>query len=80
MFDKRTLENQIALVTGASRGIGRAVAIALGALGATVVGTGTTQAGASSIDEQLKSQGAMGRGAVLDVNDGAAISALLELI
>ncbi|MSQ50494.1 MAG: 3-oxoacyl-ACP reductase FabG [Betaproteobacteria bacterium] len=78
MFDKGTLDNQIALVTGASRGIGRAVASALGALGATVIGTGTTPPGASSIDQYLNSQAAKGRGAVLDVNDAAAISALLE--
>ena len=80
MFSKGTLDSQIALVTGASRGIGRAVASALANLGATVIGTGTTQAGASTIDDYLKMQAAKGRGAILDVNDAAAISALLEAI
>lgn len=80
MFNKNSLENQIALVTGASRGIGRAVAGALGALGATVVGTGTSAAGAAGVDEYLRAQSAKGRGAILDVNDDAAIAALLEAI
>ena len=48
------LENKVALVTGASRGIGRAIALELGRLGATVVGTATTQSGADSIAEYLK--------------------------
>ncbi len=78
MFSDKLLENQVALVTGASRGIGRAVAGALGALGATVIGTGTTQTGALTVDEYLSAQSARGRGAVLDVNDDAAIAALIE--
>ncbi len=78
MFSDKLLENQVALVTGASRGIGRAVAGALGALGATVIGTGTTQTGAQTVDEYLSAQSARGRGAVLDVNDDAAIAALIE--
>ena len=78
MFSDKLLENQVALVTGASRGIGRAVAGALGALGATVIGTGTTQTGALAVDEYLSAQSAHGRGAVLDVNDDAAIAALIE--
>lgn len=80
MFNKNSLENQIALVTGASRGIGRAVAGALGALGATVVGTGTSATGAAVVDEYLRAQSAKGRGAILDVNDDAAIAALLDTI
>lgn len=80
MFNKNSLENQIALVTGASRGIGRAVAGALGALGATVVGTGTSATGAAVVDEYLRAQSAKGRGAILDVNDDAAIAALLDAI
>lgn len=78
MFSDKLLENQVALVTGASRGIGRAVAGALGALGATVIGTGTTQTGALTVGEYLSAQSARGRGAVLDVNDDAAIAALIE--
>jgi 3-oxoacyl-[acyl-carrier protein] reductase len=66
------LQGEIALVTGASRGIGRAIALALGAAGATVIGTATGAAGVASIDEALKAAGAAGRGIVLDVADAAA--------
>ena len=74
MSDKQ-LEGKVALVTGASRGIGRAIALELAAGGATVVGTATTEAGARAITEALAAQG--GRGAVLDVTDAAACDALL---
>jgi 3-oxoacyl-[acyl-carrier protein] reductase len=70
------LDNQIALVTGASRGIGKAIAAELEAQGATVVGTATTQAGADAIKGWLPK----GRGAVLDVNDAAGVEALLAAI
>jgi 3-oxoacyl-[acyl-carrier protein] reductase len=66
------LQGEIALVTGASRGIGRAIALALGDAGATVIGTATGAAGVASIDEALKAAGLTGRGIVLDVADGAA--------
>ncbi|MGB6007520.1 3-oxoacyl-ACP reductase FabG [Castellaniella sp.] len=69
------LTGKIALVTGASRGIGRAVALELAAAGATVVGTATSQAGADGITEALAAQG--GRGAVLNVDDAAGCDALL---
>jgi 3-oxoacyl-[acyl-carrier protein] reductase len=69
------LAGKIALVTGASRGIGRAVALELAAAGATVIGTATSESGAQSVTESLAAQG--GRGAVLNVNDTAACDALL---
>lgn len=74
MSDKQ-LEGKVALVTGASRGIGRAIALELAAAGAVVVGTATSEAGARTITEALAAHG--GRGAVLDVNDAAACDALL---
>src|SRR5262245_5392575 len=61
------LKGQVALVTGASRGIGKAIALALGARGATVVGTATTDAGAQSITYYLLAGRAQGRGVRLDV-------------
>jgi 3-oxoacyl-[acyl-carrier protein] reductase len=68
------LQNDIALVTGASRGIGQAIARSLAAAGARVIGTATTEAGAVSISSWL---GSNGRGAVLDVGSSASIEALL---
>lgn len=69
--------DRVALISGASRGIGRAVAEALAAQGATVVGTATTQSGASRISEYLHDRGAKGRGVVLDVNEPSAIDSLI---
>jgi 3-oxoacyl-[acyl-carrier protein] reductase len=77
MFDKAMLENDTALVTGASRGIGRAIALALGGAGARVVGTATTPEGASQITSMFASHGHNGRGAVLDVGNPASIDALI---
>lgn len=68
------LQNDIALVTGASRGIGQAIAKALAAAGARVIGTATSAAGAEGISSWL---GNNGRGAVLDVGSAASIDALL---
>jgi 3-oxoacyl-[acyl-carrier protein] reductase len=68
------LQNDIALVTGASRGIGQAIAKALAGAGAKVIGTATTEAGAEGISAWL---GGKGRGAVLDVGNAASIDALL---
>ena len=74
------LEGKVALVTGASRGIGRAIALALGKAGATVAGTATSDAGASGIAEYLRSEGLQGAGFKLDVNDAAQIESVLGRI
>ena len=74
------LEGQIALVTGASRGIGRAIALDLGKHGATVIGTATSESGAQNISEYLKASGISGRGLALDVNDAGQIDATLDQI
>ena len=70
-------EGDCALVTGASRGIGREIALGLGRAGARVIGTATTAAGAAGISAALQSCGCSGRGAVLDVSAAASIEELL---
>jgi 3-oxoacyl-[acyl-carrier protein] reductase len=74
------LDGQIALVTGASRGIGRAIALALGQAGATVIGTATSEAGAAGIQQAFEAAGIRGRGIVLDVTDTAAVPATISAI
>jgi len=75
----QNLQNQTALVTGASRGIGRAIALELVRQGAKVVGTATSAAGAAAISEYLEqAQPGCGKGVVLNVNDAAACSAVID--
>jgi 3-oxoacyl-[acyl-carrier protein] reductase len=73
-------QGQIALVTGATRGIGKAIALGLGAQGATVIGTSTSAAGAKAIGDYLAAAKCAGKGAMLEVNDGAAIDGLVAEI
>ncbi|MHC8946779.1 3-oxoacyl-[acyl-carrier-protein] reductase [Advenella incenata] len=75
MSEQKELTGQIALVTGASRGLGKAIALELAKRGATVVGTATSEAGAQAISDLLA--GNQGRGVVLNVTDAAACDALL---
>ncbi|HYM41907.1 MAG TPA: 3-oxoacyl-ACP reductase FabG [Steroidobacteraceae bacterium] len=71
------LENEVALVTGASRGIGAAIALALGKAGARVIGTATSAEGAARLDATFASHGYNGRGAVLDAGSAESIEALM---
>ncbi|MCH8136989.1 MAG: 3-oxoacyl-ACP reductase FabG [Proteobacteria bacterium] len=75
LFTSDVLAGEIALVTGASRGIGAAIAAALAAAGATVIGTATTQGGADGISVAL---GSGGRGAVLNVADDDSVQTLIK--
>jgi len=74
------LEGQVALVTGASRGIGQACAIELGKMGATVIGTATSDSGAQAISQYLADHQIKGVGLKLNVNEGAAIEPTMESI
>jgi 3-oxoacyl-[acyl-carrier protein] reductase len=75
-----SLQGQVALVTGASRGIGQAIALELGKLGATVIGTATTEKGAQAIGAYLDAAGIKGAGMALNVNDSAQVDAVLDAI
>ncbi|WP_434458718.1 3-oxoacyl-ACP reductase FabG [Stutzerimonas urumqiensis] len=74
------LQGKVALVTGASRGIGQAIALELGRQGALVIGTATSEAGAERIGAVLREAGLQGQGEVLDVGNGESVDALLERI
>ena len=74
------LNGQIALVTGASRGIGKAIALELGKHGAVVVGTATTPEGAETIGAYLEQAGVKGAGVVLEVREAAQVDAVLDAV
>jgi 3-oxoacyl-[acyl-carrier protein] reductase len=72
------LAGQTALVTGATRGIGQAIALALGQQGATVIGTATSEAGAQAISAYMQEANIKGEGKLLNVNDAAQVEALIN--
>lgn len=70
--------SEIALVTGASRGIGQAIALALAKQGLVVIGTATAEAGAAGIGKYLREAGVDGDGVILNVNDAAGVQAIVQ--
>jgi 3-oxoacyl-[acyl-carrier protein] reductase len=74
------LSNKIALVTGASRGIGQAIALTLGKNGAYVIGTATSESGAQAISDYIHNAGLNGKGMVLDVTNEESINNLMQLL
>jgi len=74
------LEGEIALVTGASRGIGQGILRELGRRGATVIGTATSETGAAAISQELQDKGCQGRGMRLDITDSAAVEAVIKAV
>lgn len=75
-----TMQDKVAIVTGASRGIGAAIAQQLGAAGATVIGTATTEKGAEAISQRFAEQGVKGRGMVLNVMEPGAIDSFVKAV
>ena len=75
-----SLENETAFVSGASRGIGKEIALALGAQGAVVVGTATSESGAENISNYLKENDIKGKGMVMNVTDQDSITATVKAI
>ena len=73
LADSFSLEGEVALVTGATRGIGAAIADLLGSAGATVVGTATSDSGADAITERFATAGVKGKGIVMNIADAASI-------
>ena len=80
MYQTPSLENKIALVTGASRGIGHAIALTLGQMGATVIGTATSEAGSDKISATFEQNSLKGFGLVLDVTSPDSIKAAIDKI
>ena len=74
------MENKITLVTGASRGIGQAIALKLGQLGAVVIGTATTESGENTINQYFEKAGIKGMGVTLNVNDTGQINNTIQII
>lgn len=79
-MSEQQLANQVVLVTGASRGIGKAIALALGKAGGHVVGTATSEKGVQQITAYLREAGIAGEGKMLDVRDANAVTALVDAI
>ncbi len=75
-----SLQGEVALVTGASRGIGKAIALELGVRGATVIGTATTDGGSEAISAYLSDAGVSGSGHVLEVTSADSVAAIIDYI
>ena len=79
-LEVKSLDGKVALVTGASRGIGRAIAVSLGKMGVTVIGTATTESGAGKITAGLQEAGVKGRGMALNVTSAEDCVAVVKAI